>query len=406
MPLSKPLSSAATTHALFGASSAHRWFHCPGSVRLCADLPDTPTIYSAEGTAAHELAARCLSDADDAETYLGAHINLAKRYRVELLNRLNIPHVFEVTPDMAAAVQTYLDAVRSKLVEPDDEFEVERQFKISHISDDLFGTNDALVYSPSTTTLYIFDFKYGAGVFVPVLENLQLLYYALGATVAFGNRGISKIVMTIVQPRIGDEDDHVRSYEVDAVTLLEWGADLTDAYTRAAAPDAPLIPGPHCKTSFCKAAAICPALTGLAEEAANREFEFAVGALSADELGKELARADLLDLRSKALRKLAFEEGKAGRVPTGFKFVAKVARRKWTEEGTVKSTLTKAGHNLDAVLKLATPSQVEKTMGKAAYALVAEHVSQLSSGVNLVPVSNKKPAVAVSADAHFEDISD
>ena len=44
------------THALFGASSAHRWLSCPGSLLLEKDFPDTKSEAAAEGTLAHELA--------------------------------------------------------------------------------------------------------------------------------------------------------------------------------------------------------------------------------------------------------------------------------------------------------------------------------------------------------------
>lgn len=43
-------------HALLGASSAHRWLHCPGSARLTENMPDNTSIYAEAGRLAHEIA--------------------------------------------------------------------------------------------------------------------------------------------------------------------------------------------------------------------------------------------------------------------------------------------------------------------------------------------------------------
>src|SRR5690606_4733368 len=44
------------SHALLSASQAERWLNCPPSARLQEGIPDKPSEYAAEGTAAHELA--------------------------------------------------------------------------------------------------------------------------------------------------------------------------------------------------------------------------------------------------------------------------------------------------------------------------------------------------------------
>ena len=42
-------------HALLSASSAHRWLYCPMLPRLEVAYPSRDTIYTREGTCAHEL---------------------------------------------------------------------------------------------------------------------------------------------------------------------------------------------------------------------------------------------------------------------------------------------------------------------------------------------------------------
>ena len=43
-------------HALLGASSAHRWLHCPPSARLTEHMEDSGSPYAAAGTLAHAIA--------------------------------------------------------------------------------------------------------------------------------------------------------------------------------------------------------------------------------------------------------------------------------------------------------------------------------------------------------------
>ena len=46
----------ARPHAALGASTAHRWMSCPGSVRLAAGIDVPASTYAEEGAAAHMLA--------------------------------------------------------------------------------------------------------------------------------------------------------------------------------------------------------------------------------------------------------------------------------------------------------------------------------------------------------------
>ena len=85
-------------HAKLSASGSARWINCPGSVLAEEGAPNTSSIYAEEGTAAHELAERCLSSGKDAESYSNEIIN-----------------GFVVDKEMMDNVQQYLDYVRSYL---------------------------------------------------------------------------------------------------------------------------------------------------------------------------------------------------------------------------------------------------------------------------------------------------
>ena len=53
-------------HAALGASAAHRWMRCPGSIRLSDGIEAPASTYAEEGAAAHVLAKICLDDGSDA----------------------------------------------------------------------------------------------------------------------------------------------------------------------------------------------------------------------------------------------------------------------------------------------------------------------------------------------------
>lgn len=47
-------------HSIIGASSLYRWGECPGSIRLCKDLPNRTNEYAELGTLAHDVAEKIL----------------------------------------------------------------------------------------------------------------------------------------------------------------------------------------------------------------------------------------------------------------------------------------------------------------------------------------------------------
>lgn len=382
-------------HAKLGASNAARWFACPGSVKACADIPNVDSVYAAEGTAAHELAAKALYDyeADQhpplGHTYLGATMN-----------------GFEVTEEMADAVQVYLDAIE-KDRQDGDELMVEQRFDLSHVYPGCFGTNDALLYRESEGLLIVYDYKHGRGVPVEVEGNKQLLYYALGASTGKHNRRLERVELVIVQPRCPHPNGPVRRWSVDAVDLLEFEAELRAAAGRTENSDERHA-GSHCK--FCPAAPTCPALRDHALNAAKAEFAESgevilsqPNTFSPDALAKLIPTVDIIEDWCRRVREHAHHEAEAGRVPPGYKLVASRPSRKWKDEEAAKEWLVKYGLD-DADIyvepKMKTVPQMEKVLGKAK-ADLAPLWESVSSGTVLAPVADKRPAVKPEAAEEF-----
>ena len=62
-------------HAELSASSAHRWISCPASISASRGIADSSSAAAEEGTAAHELAERCLRDGTDPRDAIGNIFN-------------------------------------------------------------------------------------------------------------------------------------------------------------------------------------------------------------------------------------------------------------------------------------------------------------------------------------------
>lgn len=374
-------------HSRLGASSMYRWSACPGSVRLCEGVESKSSKYAEEGSDAHALAAYCLRRFHNPGFHIGKWLDSDGRH-------------FFITQEMADAVQVYVDAVREAAPEGTP-LQVEQRFDLSEVHDGCFGTADAVVWRDAEKRLTVFDYKHGAGLPVTVENNPQLQYYGLGALLASGYPART-VRLVIVQPRCDHPDGPVRSWEIDAIDLLDFRADLKAYAAATEKPGAPLVPGDHCR--FCPAAPLCPALAAKAQDVAKLDFG---PALSYDPQKLTLALDSLPVLEGwiKNVREFAYAEAEAGRMPPGYKLVAKRAMRKWRDEGEVIDALQTvySDEDLFEPRKLRSPAQMEKVVPKDT---LAPFITAESSGHALVPESDKRPAVRLDAKEEFAAISE
>lgn len=371
-------------HSKIGASSASRWMKCPGSVRLCENTVRRSSEYADEGTAAHALAEICLTRwlTQDAHPQIMADDHLGEIIEGQ-----------PVTQDMIEAVNVYLTEIYND-TQPGDEQEIEVRFSLNEIHTGLFGTADRVRYRPSTQTLRITDYKHGAGVPVEVEENPQLLYYAGGGALRLHNRGIRWIELQIVQPRCPHADGPVRMWRIDVMDLLDFMADLKEAALRTEDPNAPLVPGLHCR--WCAAAGFCPALSKQAIETATREFGPAIP-YEPGELAEALERVPMITQWLKSVNEFAYSEAMAGRIPPGWKIVEKRASRKWRDDQQTIAELKNAGMKEDDIFEprtLKSVPNIEKVYGKKNMKELEDLIVMESSGTTLAPLKDRRPAVA------------
>jgi hypothetical protein len=368
---------------------------CPGSIRLSKNLPDKSSVYAQEGTAAHELAERCLRENADADAYLGDDIDVAGTS-------------YEVTEEMAEAVQLYLDTVRAELMRndgPNGELLIEHRFDLSDLYPGMFGTNDAAVYHEQHGRLVIFDYKHGRGHAVEAFENPQLLYYGYGAaSTIYSGKPLREIELVIVQPRAPHKDGPVRRWVLPAMDLLDWSADLLVAAEATENPTAPLVSGDHCQ--FCKAAAICPQLREDSIAAAKTEFTDKATELSPEQLRGILDKADMIEDWLHAVRAHALTVLEGGGSVPGYKLVEKRAFRKWRGEFP-EADLLRLGFHRQALYteKPLSPAQLEKKLAKPLRDRLAELTVKESSGYTLAAESDGRPAkTATNASNEFTTV--
>lgn len=370
-----PVNTGGKAHSKIGASSMYRWSKCPGSVRLSEEIETHSSKYAEEGTAAHDLAAKILEAQDE----------------VALEN---------VDPDTLESVMVYVDYIKEKA--KNGELFVEHKFDLSSLYPGLFGTADAVIYDAAEEELIVADYKHGMGIAVEVENNPQLMYYGLGALLSFKKMKPKTVRLAIIQPRCFHPDGGIREWVMDSFDLLDFAADLVTYAKRTEDEAAPIVAGDHCK--FCPAAATkCPVMREKALSIAQTEFKQGLS-YDPQKLSEAMSWIPTLQDWCKAVHEFAYNEAVAGRKIPGFKLVEKRATRKWGDEASVSAM----ARGLDAAPELfkteiKSPAQIEKIVGKKTFEKAfSEFVVQESSGMTLVPESDKRPE-RTSAESAFSD---
>jgi hypothetical protein len=399
-------------------SSAHRWLACPGSSRLIASMPEEdeePSQYALEGHAAHALAQASLVIDTDPMALVG----------------MTGESGVTVTEEMAEHVAAYVDEVLADVKATEGLLWVEPKIGAPSVHPDLYGAPDAVVWGEDDV-LRIYDLKYGAGVLVPVTDNAQLLIYALAAIETLGGEGDDyeppvAIEMVIVQPRRMTEDDDgelqaTRRWRISIEDFRHWVEKTLVPGVEAVYDELPVYRPSKAACRWCDAAPICGAFKDAALEGAREVFALPViaagtplpedpkslgigkitSSLTSDRLARILSLAPMLRHWLDVVESHAHARLHHGETLPGFKLVERFGHRAWTaSDFDVASVLLESDVHPFQPQKLITPAQAEKLLPKEKKPTIETLASRPSRGTLVVPVSDKRPAVARNAATVF-----
>lgn len=358
-----------TQHSDLGASSMYRWSQCPGSFNLIRSLPaqapSPPSIYAATGTLAHGLIDEAIKGR---QTRFDVGTLLGTTYKVG-------PHSITPDQDFVAGIQMMLDYVTNGVtsnmsVQSEMRVNLRYWFDATGIVPPvkMFATSDVVMADRFAGEIEIIDYKNGAGIFVPVEGNPQLLYYAAGVLAEVIMKmsqpeQFRRIKITVVQPH-APGGPPIRSQVLDIVDVMLWIDDvLIPAVEACSQPDAPLVHGSWCR--FCPAAYACPMLMEAAKTmSAKNDFSQYMIPATPEEMAEQLALAEKASAWVDAIRTYATEQLKSQMRIPGWGLEPTRPTRRWANTDAVLDKFLLANLPLDAThdFKLKTPAQMEKAL--------------------------------------------
>lgn len=414
------MTTASRSHAPFAPSAMQRIELCPASQNATAGIPEQRSEYALDGEEAHTVLAYGLQnkfrDADTAYRDFNAKNNVGWTHRKDTYAE-RIESIQECLDEVWTILDTYEDAQLF--------IETKVQFP-SKVTTDCWGTADIIIVVPSMDIVYILDFKYGAGVYVEVEDNLQCGTYATSALYTIpAAAACSTVVVIIVQPRAFSPVGTVRTDIHTAHYFKElFRAKIDNIIWQTQQPNAPFVPGPK-QCQFCPIKTNCPAREAAALAVVSDQFRSfrdvtetsmpVVQGMTPARVSFIMNAKELMQGWFNDVETLAFEMLKSGTTVPGFKLVEAQARRKWynpDEEATAQMLMALTGYTLEDVyprkligmveadtlvgksFKERAPKGQKKQAAEEAKNMLAMLTSKESSGnLTLVPDSDNRPAV-------------
>ena len=380
-------------HSKLGASGAHRWMPCPGSVSLAKPLGrEEESDYALEGTAGHKLLSDTILKGIDPHTRLGEKISVT--------SSIGNVSEWEVTQEMVEAIDLVVNDIKTTHPNP-ARWGAETAFHEPKVHELFYGTCD--FWAVEGTTLYITDFKYGAGLVVEVQNNPQLMYYALGALWSLGEMDacppkIENIVVKIIQPRVSHSGGAIRQWGISLYELLAWGQDeLVPAMNRAMVSDE-LASGEWCR--------FCPCLTRSCPQVHQDGEEFLrlvkimeeIRELTNDEIARAKGLMIVIDMAGKKISGLAFSRLQAGQRIPGWKLVKSKTKRVLREGAATMARLLWG----DAVFTepaLKGPADFDKMPGGKKF--TAQYAYKPDAGLTVAKESDPRTAISIETKSLF-----
>jgi hypothetical protein len=356
------------------ASAADRWINCPGSIGLIERInpPREESAYAAEGTKAHKFC----------EDYI--------------LGKKDLWEMSDATPEMIDGCELYGSLVES-LKHSKGRVLIETKLTIPY-DDVARGTADCVIVNPDI--LHVIDYKFGMSP-VEVDNNPQLLFYGLGAYFAQTKavqKKIENVAIHICQPRAHHWEGPIRYTSLPTAKLLEWGENtLKPAMEACRKDDAPFCSGDWC--GFCPVFIHCP-LNGRLP--ASQEFVEDAPAELPEPKGLPMERivgilthGDRVIKWIKAVEQHAYALATSGTTVPGYKLVSGRGSRRWADEDAVRARFG------DKIMTCPQPELISPAQAEKLKLDIAEFVLKLPGNPTLVPTSDKRPPLKLTAQEDF-----
>lgn len=306
-------------HSECGASGAHRWMNCYGSVSLGRQLPEAPTSeHALRGTRIHE--------------YFEKYIEQKIRYKItgEDLDIKTSDEESRILAEFAWDIlykEVFDEAVTGKTILYEKRLTLFEEFE-------MFGTVDLICIYIDThgkRAAYIVDYKFGY-IDVPIENNLQIAFYAcaLYSESKKAGKPLDTINVAILQPssEVPFKKDTLTQKKLETY-LTKFRKAATDIYSKKKTN---FKLGDWCK--FCRAQSICPAFKeSLIDNSSLTVIEDSlpeVKSIPIETLIKIYEKSGLLkgflDNVEEHLRNLAY----LGNLP-GYKMIEGKKRRAWQD---------------------------------------------------------------------------